>query len=234
MTKARVAFSGLVSLSRFTSFALKVSPVSHTTWARIFVLLPLLTLSVFYSGCAAPGSGLGRIGVVGEIKSAQEIPATLSVTLPKTYGLGGMDTFFGKPEDYGNRNITIDAPVENGRVTAIFPPVIYHITFWLLPPLGGFPRHPPPPVFRVRFSDIPEEYYLVGYYRGVFQYRVFDSYSHQRKDQTEGRWVLTQGKYLPENPEDKRSSTWILRFEARQQMNSGADAPTSQSQPYHP
>lgn len=137
-------------------------------------------------------------------------PLTIEVTLPKNYGLGGLDRAFGESEDYGSKNVTVTVPVSAGTFAIEFPPVAYHITFWLLPPLGAFPRHPPSPVYVASFSDAPHEVYLVGMNHDQFDYRVYDRTSRRQKPKSAATWSFVHGEYVP--IESGKKKVWHLRI----------------------
>ena len=62
--------------------------------------------------------------------------------------LGGLDEYFGKPEDYGHHDrINILDVSEEGIFKGAEDEVLYHMTFWLLPPLGIIPKTPPKPYY---------------------------------------------------------------------------------------
>jgi|SRR5262245_23157615 len=174
------------------------------------LILPLL-VAITSSGCAAPGSALGHLGFSGAVSEPNSAaPLTIAITLPRDYGLGGLDRAFGKPEDYGHKDHTVTTAVSEGTFTVEFPPVVYHVTFWLLPPLGAYPKRPPAPVYYVSFSDAPEEVYLVGMKGEEFDYRVFDRASRQARPKTAAAWSIVDGKYLLVDSAGKK--VWHLRI----------------------
>ena len=123
----------------------------------------VVLLALLLSACAAPGSKIGRIALSGTVSESPSDSLSLEVTLPKHYGLGGLDLIMSSPEDFGHKDQTVQVEVVEGRFSFQFPPLAYHATFWLLPPLGAFPKQPPEPAYFVRFSDTPDEVYLVGF-----------------------------------------------------------------------
>jgi hypothetical protein len=132
-------------------------------------------LVVSASGCIAPGSANGYVSVRGALQSASGAPLAdreVQLILPREYGLGGLDLVLGDAEDFGHedRKFTVVTDA-NGEFAYDLGRHIYHITFWLLPPLGGFPRHPPPPALFVRVPSFPGEYYAVHTGDGRFQVR---------------------------------------------------------------
>ena len=96
------------------------------------------------TGCVAPGSSMGILKLRGQAHNSNpfEEPLKVRVLLPKEYGLGGLDHFFGKPEDYGHSDKVEDKEVDNEGNFSFRHKVIYHITFYILPPLGAFPQKP--------------------------------------------------------------------------------------------
>ena len=165
--------------------------------------------SMLLAGCAAPGSALGRIGISGTIVSGQPLES-MQVTLPKSYGLGGLDLLMNKPEDFGNTDRQVVVHVADGQFSYEFQPIVYHITFWLLPPLGPFPRHPPEPFFTVAFSSTPDELYLMGFEKGVFRYEVYRRSSHAHLAHDHASWIIETAGYVKEHVADH--DRWVLRI----------------------
>jgi hypothetical protein len=132
-------------------------------------------------GCVAPGSSSGRLSVRGTLTSDQGQPLAneeLQLLLPAAYGLGGLDLVIHKPEDFGQHDQIFKATT--GRSGEFFFDLgtrIYHMNVWLIPPLGGFPRHPPAPFVLVRVSSMPGEYYAVQTHDGKF--KVFTDYGDE-------------------------------------------------------
>jgi hypothetical protein len=94
-----------------------------------------------------------------------------------------------------------------------YGPFVYHISFWLLPPLGAFPRHPPTPFFFALLPDAPDEVYLIGFPRGPVEYKVFERRSRQELSREKGTWVVVSGSSEPqETPKGKGLAvTLVLR-----------------------
>jgi len=136
-------------------------------------LLALLLLVGLQPGCVAPGSSSGRLSVRGTLTSDQGQPLAneeLQLLLPAAYGLGGLDLVLHKPEDFGHRDQVFMATTgPNGEFFYDLGTHIYHVSVWLIPPLGGFPRHPPAPFVLVRISSMPGEYYAVQTRDGKFK-----------------------------------------------------------------
>jgi hypothetical protein len=91
--------------------------------------------------------------------------------------------------------------------------MVYHISFWLLPPLGPLPRHPPPPVFSVSFSATPDEVYLVGFDKGVFRYEVYSRSSRAHLEHDHASWFIEGGEYVRDR--DSGHDRWVLRLRIR-------------------
>jgi hypothetical protein len=170
-------------------------------------------IAALLTSCAAPGSAIGRVAFSGIVVSGgSAAPVSLEATLPKHYGLGGLDLVMNTPEDFGHKDQTVTIEVKDGAFSFQFPPIVYHVAFWLLPPLGAFPKQPPEPAYFVRFSDTPEEIYLVGLDRGTFRYQVFSRSSRQELKHEEATWRFTRGDYVP--VKDADGKVWHLRVEA--------------------
>lgn len=162
------------------------------------------------TGCVAPGSAIGRVGFSSTIEQVRPAAGTrMDVWLPKEYGLGGFDQVFASPEAFGHKDQVLSADVSGESVTLDFPPLVYHITMWLLPPLGARPKQPPPPAYFVRFSDAPDEVYLVGMARQGFDYRVYDHDTRQEKAKVDATWQFLRGAY--ERVEGREQETWHLK-----------------------
>ncbi len=164
------------------------------------------------ASCAVPGSSLGRIGISGAIVSGKPLDS-IQVTLPKSYGLGGLDLVMNKPEEFGNSDRTVIVRIVGGQFSYEFQPIVYHIAFWLLPPLGPFPRHPPTPFFTVAFSATPDEVYLMGFERGAFRYEVYSHSSHAHLAHDHASWIIESGEYVNEHEADH--DRWVLRIRVR-------------------
>jgi hypothetical protein len=136
-------------------------------------LSALLLLVGLQPGCVAFGSSSGHLSVRGTLTSDQGQPLAnevLELLLPAAYGLGGLDLAMNRPEDFGHHDqdfTTTTGP--NGEFAFDLGMHVYHINFWLIPPLGGFPRHPPAPFVLVRIFNMPGEYYAVQTRDGKFK-----------------------------------------------------------------
>lgn len=136
-------------------------------------LLPLLLLVGLQPACVAPGSSSGHLSVRGTLTSDRGRPLAneeLQILLPAAYGLGGLDLVVDKPEDFGHRDQVFTTTTgSNGEFFYDLGTRIYHVNFWLIPPLGGLPRHPPAPFVLVRITNMPDEYYAVQTHDGKFK-----------------------------------------------------------------
>ena len=127
---------------------------------------PLLTTALLFVrlqlGCAAPGSAIGRIYAEGTLALDTGEPIagrTVEMLLPATYGLGGLDLVMNEPDDFGHKDERFSTQTgPDGKFLFDLGERVYHMTFWLFPPLGGFPRDPPPPFMFLRVPDLGGEY----------------------------------------------------------------------------
>ena len=145
---------------------------------RFLALLLIGIPTVFsLSGCVAPGSSIGRVSVAGELVAADGAPIaneSIEIVLPAAYGLGGVDRYFGDAENYGHKTETFRlATGPDGTFEALLGERVYHISYWLLPPIGGFPRRPPPPFIILQLPDRGSESYAIQTWNG--EYKAFDS-----------------------------------------------------------
>ena len=115
----------------------------------------------------------GHLSVRGTLTSDQGQPLAnevLQLLLPAAYGLGGHDLAMNRPEDFGHRDQEFTTSTgSNGEFAFDLGTHIYHVNVWLIPPLGGFPRHPPAPFVLVRVSGLRDEYYAVQTRDGKFK-----------------------------------------------------------------
>lgn len=132
-------------------------------------------------GCVAPGSSIGNLAIRGSLESASGERLSdreVQFILPAAYGLGGLDLVLNKPEDFGHQNRSFRATTNaNGEFSYDLGRQIYHLGCWFLPPLGCFPKSPPPPFLLVRVSGFSEEYYAVQTHDGKF--KVFAKDGHE-------------------------------------------------------
>jgi hypothetical protein len=139
--------------------------------------LRLILLAAFVVGpavgCVAPGSSMGEVSVRGSLRSAsgQRLPdREIQFILPAAYGLGGLDLVLNRPEDFGHQDQSFSTMTDaNGEFSYELGTHIYHVGCWLLPPIGCFPKAPPPPFLLVRVPSIPGEYYAVQTQDGKFK-----------------------------------------------------------------
>lgn len=131
------------------------------------------SLTIFLGGCVFPGSGIGHLSVQGSLTTDQNDPLPnrqVEFLLPASYGFGGHDLVLNKPQDFGHQDQRFRVSTDsNGEFSHDLGEHIYHMSVWLLPPLGGFPRHPPAPVLLVRVPGFPGEYYAVQTHDGAFK-----------------------------------------------------------------
>ena len=123
------------------------------------------------SGCAVPGNGVGKVSLAAQLVTddGSGVPnERVDVILEDR---GGLLWESSEPEGDQHVRLTTDAA---GRFTHSFHPTPYSKIFWLLPPLGGFPRRPPDPVFLLRLSRDPDRYYEFVVAKDKAEYKVFD------------------------------------------------------------
>jgi len=102
---------------------------------------------------------------------------TIEFILPAEYGLGGLDPYFGKPEDYGHHDRRFSTMTDsNGEFRYNVGRTVYHVTMFLIPPLGALPRRPPAPFLLVRVRRYADEYYAVQTWNGRFKAYTTDAH----------------------------------------------------------
>lgn len=171
---------------------------------RIFRLSFVALVSAMLVGCAAPGSSITRHSIRGSIVDSRGHGVSgqrIDVVLPASYGLGGLDTYFGQPSDYGHhdRRVTLTTD-RKGTFYHVFDPSIYHITFFLLPPLGTFPRQPPKPFYGIHTTS---RTYFVGYDRDHFDYRIIPPSGPPQRDpsrRVSGTYTISEFQMRPDSP----------------------------------
>jgi hypothetical protein len=136
-------------------------------------LLAVLLLVGLQPGCVAAGSSSGHLSVRGTLTSDRGQPLAneeLQLLMPAAYGLGGLDLVTHEPEDFGQHDQIFKTTTgPNGAFVFDLGTRIYHVSFWLVPPLGGLPRHPPAPFVLLRVTSMPGEYYAVQTRDGKFK-----------------------------------------------------------------
>jgi hypothetical protein len=94
----------------------------------------------------------------------------LQFILPAAYGLGGLDLVLNEPEDFGHQDRSFSVTTDSaGEFSYDLGDHTYHANCWILPPLGCFPRTPPPPFLLVRMPALPGEHYAVQTHDGEFK-----------------------------------------------------------------
>lgn len=169
-----------------------------------------VAMMVFLAGCAAPGSALTRSSIRGKLVDRRSQPVScqeVEVSLPSSYGLQGLDSAMGKPEDYGHSDETAVLRTDrNGEFHHLFQVRTRSIAFFFLPPLGPVPRRPPRPYFEIR---TPRDRYLVGWNRDHFDYRA--EASAKSPGHSTGR---ISGTYVPR--ESEGIDGWECMIEIRE------------------
>lgn len=135
----------------------------------------LVTVAFHVNGCVAPGSSIGSVSIRGTLSAEGEplAGAAGAILLPASYGLGGPDLVMNKPEDFGRKDDQFPFMTDSdGHFQLNLGKRIYHVSCWLLPPVGCYPKRAPPPLVLVRVDAAPEEYYAVQTHDG--QFRVYD------------------------------------------------------------
>jgi hypothetical protein len=166
---------------------------------RVMGWLIIGVVLVLWASPASIVQGLhwARIGVVGSSDQPPDSPVTLTVSLPGSYGLSQSEQRAGWPQL--NKPQPPQQVVLGKEFTAQFSRTTYCVTRLLWKPI------PPPPIWlHVRFSDAPDEEYLVSR-------RDYEVRSHgvtMSKDQAS--WRLQLGA-VERGPEDaQRVPSWLL------------------------
>lgn len=130
------------------------------------------------SGCVAPGSSFGLISIEGTLVSATNKPIPdrdIQFILPAAYGLGGLDLVMNDPEDFGHKDEKFSVTTDSsGNFHYEIGKRVYHISCWLLPPVGCYPKRPPAPFLLVQLPKSPIEYYAIETYKGEFKVYSFE------------------------------------------------------------
>lgn len=181
---------------------------------RFVVLSFCCALSV--GGCVFPGSSIGYLSVRGSLESASGERLSdreIQFILPATYGLDGLDLVFSKPEDFGNKNRPFRVTTNgNGEFSYDLGRHIYHLGCWFLPPLGCFPKSPPPPFLLVRVSGFLEEYYAVQTHDGKFKVFAVDGHELSLADARLAELIATSESG---NEEGRRWTVGIIGLKLR-------------------
>jgi hypothetical protein len=136
-------------------------------YQRPTIDLALLLVAVLMSavGCALPGSATTQVVISGQLLDDQgrgQSGKAIEFTLPAEYGMSEIDREHGSAEDFGRRSQRHTAVTDFlGSFSARFAPVDYSTAWWVLPPLGRFPRVPPDPMVLIRVLDSPSTWYQI-------------------------------------------------------------------------
>jgi len=148
-----------------------------------------------------------RIGLVG-LESPSVSTVALSVTRPAGYGLSASERREGWPEL--NDVVVREVALDGSAFRLEFPPAsnCIHRFLWQKTP-------PPPAWFVFRFSDAPDQEYVVWSHRGRSLYYVRDSGWNEIPEE-QAAWRLHVGPYQPEGPEG-RDRLWLLQVRVERQ-----------------
>lgn len=198
--------------------------------SRLVVTLLIGTYCAL-TGCAAPGSMMGKVELSGMITDSQSLQdLKVKVVLPETYGLGGLDRFFGKPSDYGNTDhVGVVGVNEKGEFDIAFGPIVYHAAFWLIPPLGFQPKYPPDPFLAIGVSDSPDQVYLVQKKWGKIVYEVWDVAAKTRIPIEKASWRITDGSIEKTEYEYKemKLNGKVMKLKIQRQASNPSMQPTA-------
>jgi hypothetical protein len=188
-----------------------MGPPSGVRLVRTLRLAIVAVCAVAGLGCAAPGSRLARIAISGTvIERDAPIPISMEVALTPDYGFSRLDWMLSESKDRQQATPPVIVEIVDGQFSHQFPPFAYHGTFFMLPPIGFYPRHPPPPTFTVSFSDASSEAYVIGFDRGTFRYEAYNRVSRSPIARDRTSWVIANGEYVRLGTAD--TPVWHLRL----------------------
>jgi hypothetical protein len=165
--------------------------------------------------CALPGSRIGYFRINGEIADAPVGGEAFRVriVLPKEYGLGGLDGYFGEPEDYGHEDMIVYAePDAEGRFSVTHES-LSHMSVLLIPPLGIIPRKPPLPTYLLGFSNVRDEIYVVQFEDQKPVCRVFSASTKEQIPVGESFWSIGGGQAAYRKIADREGWDIFLEME---------------------
>lgn len=172
------------------------------------IILGVFMLCVLAGGCVFPGSGIGSVRINGRLldASGQGIGnEQIHVLLSKEYGLAGLDAKWGKPEDYGHRDQRATLTTDNqGRFEHAFDATTYSVSYWLLPPLGPFPRKPPAPFFSLMLPAQRDEFWMVWMKKKGPEAKLVVKDAGKLLDQSQNVPTAFSGELIWEKKEDMR------------------------------
>ncbi len=161
-----------------------------------YLFIAFFSLCVVLSGCI-PGDAVGRRALRGTFENtAGQLPDSINVEILKLSDFNDLelstDTWRNRTQTQINTRVAIDS----GSFIFRLPNVVYAGLVWILPPLGGIPKSPPPPACAIVFSNVPAQIYVVGMKDSQFLSLIFDAQSHKRIRNEDAYWLLHQGLYL--------------------------------------
>lgn len=139
-------------------------------------LFAFLFLVALLTGCSLPASAHGHLTLRGSVASDAGAPLAgrqVEIVLPGEYGMNSWDLRHGvTPEQLARHDLPFGAVTDDqGEFAIDLGDRRYPAAFFYLPPLGRFPRNPPPPFFFMRVPSFPDERYAVE--TGAKWFRVF-------------------------------------------------------------
>jgi hypothetical protein len=150
-----------------------------------------------------------RVGVVASLASPTAEPVTVTVALPRSYGLAPLEQRAGL--DPLNEAHEAEAVLRSEPVEVLLPRISYCVTG---PLWSDIP--PPPAHFVLRFSNAPDETYYVFRLRDRGVYLVRDS-SGLETPAEYATWRLTIGSFDSPDPAGTPERRWLLRIRAERQ-----------------
>jgi hypothetical protein len=139
----------------------------------------------------------------------------LQVRLPRGYGLTAAERRAGLPPL--NAEHTQELTLDGSTFEVVFPPVQYCVERALWQPMP-----PPPAWFVLRFSDAPDEEYLVWDDRQTLGYVVRDARGVERP-KGRARWTVRLRGSVPRSDEGQED-LWLLELDLVPQPSPGGQA----------
>lgn len=198
-----------------------MSAPARSSWAwkvgraLVWTAVGFFFLSTLLGAVSVQQLSTSKIGFVGHLETPVDHPVTLLVARPRGYGLTAAERAAGVPEL--NDPHAVEVIVGQGLFEVHMPPADICVTRFM------WQDTPPPPFWwRLRFSDAPDEEYMVWSHRGASGYRVRNTAGIE-VPKSLAAWRLRLGGFRP--PDRQREERiWLLDVRFERQAPDGDSA----------
>lgn len=184
---------------------------------RLLILIILTNLV----GCVAPGSKITTFKFSADFYEDTKQDVKLKVIFPGSYGYSDFDLKFVSQEALSKFDQVFEVSATNGVATTNDFGSFYHVGVWLFPPIGAFPKEPPPPMFIIEFSNAEGELYLVTLIEDKLRYKVYNVISKKYLSLKESSWYLADATFT--EYEEDNNEKWLFNLKVKPNNSFNSD-----------